>query len=97
MVALHGCERLGVSWHRALGLPTALRFLLAPMTGIHLGTVKFNSPGFFYMNHALEKLSGSNLKAKNAAQHSNGLAQSIPSVVSCSCLIPGPPSRARGG
>lgn len=87
---------LEVSWHRAPGLPPALRVWLTLMSGIHLGTVKFNVPGFFYMNHALEKLSGSKLKAKNAAQQSNGLPKSIPSVVSCTCPIPGPPSKAKG-
>lgn len=75
MVALHGRERFGESWHRAPGLPPALRFLLAPMSGIHLGTVKFNIPGFFYMNYALKNLSGSKLKAKNAALQSDGLAE----------------------
>lgn len=93
---IDGCERFGESWHGAPDLPPALRFLLAPMSGIHLGTVKFNIPGFFYMKHALEKLSGSKLKAKNAALQRNGLAQSVPSVINCICTIPRPPFRARG-
>lgn len=98
MVALHGCERFGVSWHSASGLPLALRILLVSMSGIHLGTVKCNIPDFFLH----EPCPGKNVrfqvkgKKKKAAQQSNGLAQSITSVVSCTCAIPGSSSRARG-
>lgn len=96
MVALHGCERFGVSWHSASGLPLALRILLVSMSGIHLGTVKCNIPDFFLHEPCPGKNVRFQVKGKKKMLLSRvmGLHKALPQLLAAPVLyldpLPGP-------